>query len=66
LGLATKRAAILHAPSSPLPWFSFNPDDRYKFSPDDQIMEICRALYPRWKFWQLGDSLEIATLMIIF
>jgi propanediol dehydratase small subunit len=44
--------------------FSFNPDDRYKFGPDDQIMEIYRALYPRWKFWQLGDSLEIETLMI--
>jgi propanediol dehydratase small subunit len=44
--------------------FSFNPDDRYKLGPDDQIMAIYRALYPRWKFWQLGDSLEIETLMM--
>ncbi|OHB85301.1 MAG: hypothetical protein A2V98_17925 [Planctomycetes bacterium RBG_16_64_12] len=42
--------------------FSFNSDDRYKFGPDDQVMDIYRALYPRWKFWQLADSMEIESL----
>jgi hypothetical protein len=44
--------------------FSFNPDDRYRFGPDDQVMGIYRAVYPRWKLWQAADSMEIETLML--
>lgn len=44
--------------------FSFNPDDRYKFGPDDRIIDIYRACYPRWKFWQIGDSMELESLML--
>ena len=44
--------------------FSFNPDDRYKFGPDDRIMDIYRACYPRWKVWRLGDSMEVESLMM--
>lgn len=43
--------------------FGFNQDDRYKFGPDDQIMDIYRARYPRWMGWS-GDSLEIESLMV--
>ena len=41
--------------------FGFNPDDRYKFGPDDQVMDIYRARYPRWK---VCDEMEVEALMI--
>ena len=44
--------------------FEFNPDDRYKFGPDDRITDIYRACYPRWKVWRLGNSMEIESLVI--
>ena len=44
--------------------FAFNPDSRYIFGPDDQIMEIYRTLYPRWKLWLAADSMEVETLMM--
>jgi hypothetical protein len=44
--------------------FSFNSDDRYRFGPDDRITDIYRACYPRWKFWQIGDSMEMESLML--
>ena len=43
--------------------FDFNPDDRFKFAPDDQVMDIYRGCYPRWAFWLVGDSMEIETMM---
>ncbi len=43
--------------------FAFNPDDRFRFAPDDQIMDIYRGCYPRWSLWLIGDSMEIETLM---
>ena len=44
----------------------FNPDDRYQFAPIDRIMDVYRACYPRWRFWKLGDSMEVETLMMDF
>jgi hypothetical protein len=44
--------------------FGFNPDDRYKFAPDDQVMGIYRACYPRWKVWEWGNSMEIESRMM--
>lgn len=44
--------------------FSFNPDDRYQFAPDDRIMDVYRACYPRWMFWRIADSMEIESLMM--
>ncbi len=43
-------------------FFTFNPDDRFRFVPGDRIQDIYRRCYPRWKFWQLGDSMEIESL----
>jgi hypothetical protein len=44
--------------------FTFNSDNRYKFVPDDRIMDICRSLYPQWKFWLVCDSMEVESLMM--
>jgi hypothetical protein len=44
--------------------FEFNPDDRYKFGPDDKVTDIYRACYPRWKGCWSGDSMEIESLMM--
>ena len=44
--------------------FSFNPDDRYQFAPDDRIIDVYRACYPRWMFWRIADSMEIESLMM--
>ena len=41
--------------------FGFNPDDRYRFRPDDKVKEIYRACYPRWK---VADMMEIESLMM--
>ncbi len=43
--------------------FTFNPDDRYQFAPDDRVHDIYRARYPWWKLWQLGDMREIDSLV---
>jgi hypothetical protein len=44
--------------------FLFHPENRYKFMPDDQLLDIYRAVYhPPWA-WFSGDNLEIASLMI--
>lgn len=43
--------------------FGFNPDDRYQFASTDRIKDIYRAYYPRWKFWNIADSLELEGLM---
>ena len=43
--------------------FCFNPDHGYHFAPTDRIMGIYRAHYPRWQFWNFGDSMEIESLM---
>ena len=44
--------------------FGFNPDDRYRFSPTDRLVDVYRACYPRWKFWSVGDNMEIESLML--
>lgn len=44
--------------------FSFNPDHRYRFAPTDRLMDVCRASYPRWKFWRIGDNMEIESLRV--
>lgn len=44
--------------------FSFNHDDRYKFGPDDRIMDVYRSLYPRWKLWRVADEMEIETFLL--
>jgi propanediol dehydratase small subunit len=43
--------------------FMFNPEDRFKFAPDDQVMDIYRALYPT--VWLAADSMEIETLIAV-
>lgn len=43
--------------------FGFNPDDRYRFAPSDRIRDVYRACYPRWKFWNPGDNLEIESFL---
>jgi hypothetical protein len=42
--------------------FGFNPDDRYKFGPDDPVMDIYKARYPRWKVWRCADEMEFESL----
>jgi hypothetical protein len=42
--------------------FGFPTESRYQLAPDDRLNEIYRSRYPRWKFWELGDSLELETL----
>jgi hypothetical protein len=44
--------------------FAFNPKDRYKFVPDDRIMDIYQSVYPRWRFWLACDSMEIESFMM--
>ena len=44
--------------------FEFNPDDCYKFGPDDKVTDIYRARYPRLKGCWSGDSMEIESLMV--
>ena len=44
--------------------FSFNPDCRYQFAPDDRLLEVYRDRYPRWKFWLAADSMEIESMSI--
>lgn len=44
--------------------FGFNSDDRYRLAPTDRLMDVYRACYPRWKFWNVGDNMEIESLML--
>jgi hypothetical protein len=44
--------------------FHFNPDHRYRFAPSDRLMDVYRACYPRWKFWNIGDNMEIESLIM--
>lgn len=46
--------------------FCFNPDERYKLQPDDQLMEIYRGRYPPRKKRPQADCMEIETLMLTF
>jgi len=41
--------------------FGFPMDERYKFTPDDRIMDVYIALYP--PRWSMSDSLELETLV---
>lgn len=43
--------------------FQFNVEDRYRFCKSDRIMDVYHSLYPRWKFWKIGDNMEIESLM---
>ena len=43
---------------------SSNPDDRYRFAPTDRILDVYQACYPRWRFWNLADSMEMETLLM--
>jgi hypothetical protein len=44
--------------------FGFNPDDRYRLAPTDRLVDVYRACYPRWTFWNVGDNMEIESLML--
>ena len=44
--------------------FGFPSESRDKFGPDDRLIEIYRNCYPRWKFWRLGDALELESLFL--
>ena len=44
--------------------FNFNADHRYRFAPTDRLMDVYRDCYPRWKFWNIGDNLEIESLLV--
>ena len=41
--------------------FGFAMDERYKFTPDDRIVDVYTALYP--PRWSMSDSLELETLV---
>lgn len=41
--------------------FGFPDEERYKFIPDDRIMDVYTALYP--PRWSMSDSLELETLI---
>jgi hypothetical protein len=43
--------------------FCFDPVERYRFSPDDRIMDVYRARYPPKAKWPKGDCMEIETLI---
>ena len=42
--------------------FSLRKGDAAKFRPDDEVLAIYRAKYPRW--WSMGDTMEIENLSI--
>ena len=46
--------------------FCFNPEERYKLQPDDQIMDIYRGCYPPGKKWPRADCMEMETLIFTF
>ena len=46
--------------------FCFNPEDRYKLQPDDQIMGVYRGCYPPGKKWPRADCMEMETLIFTF
>jgi hypothetical protein len=41
--------------------FMFNTDYRYLFAPEDRLLDVYRACYPRWK---IADSMELESLMM--
>lgn len=46
--------------------FRFAAKDRFLFAPDDRLMDIYRAVYPRWRIWllQFGDEMELESLLL--
>lgn len=44
--------------------FLLSEDDRYHFSPSDTVADVYRSLYPRWRFWRIGDMMELETLFL--
>ena len=44
--------------------FLFHPDNRDKFAPDDRLLDVYRACYPRRWYWLQGDCMEIENIMI--
>lgn len=47
--------------------FGFNPDERYRIKPDDQIMDIYRGRYPPRKSKRpQADCMEMETLIFTF
>jgi hypothetical protein len=46
--------------------FCFNPEQRYKLQPDDQVMDVYRGCYPPAKKWPGADCMEMETLMFTF
>ena len=46
--------------------FCFDPEERYKLQPDDQIMDVYRGCYPPGKKWPRADCMEMETLMHTF
>ena len=46
--------------------FCFNPEERYKLQPDDQIMDVYRGRYPPGKKWPRADCMEMETLIFTF
>lgn len=47
--------------------FCFNPEERYKLHPDDQIMGVYRGQYPPGgTLWSQADDMEMETLTLTF
>lgn len=46
--------------------FGFNPEERFKLKPDDQIMDIYRGRYPPCQKWPNADCMEVETLIFTF
>jgi hypothetical protein len=44
--------------------FLFHPDNRFKLAPDDRLMDVYRACYPRPWSWLQGDCMEIENIMM--
>ena len=44
--------------------FLFHPDNRHKFAPDDRLMDVYRACYPRRWGWLRGDCMEIENILM--
>jgi hypothetical protein len=46
--------------------FCFNPEERYKLKPDDQVMDVYRGRYAPSKKWPKADCMEVETLIFTF
>lgn len=44
--------------------FLFHPDNQYKLGPDDRLLDIYRACYPRPWSWFQGDCMEIESILM--